>query len=368
MPQSAENLRKNADGGSAVTWFDDRGDGWGGTRRKTGPTNTLYMLADEFDEIHGYWPKSVPPPGPDMDKLLSDPTVPKSDEERDKANRDILDRLQGLYREFHQIGYPRSAVCLSGGGIRSAAFALGLLQYLARVGLLEKFHYLSTVSGGGYIGSWLSAWIVREGAYWHIRDRLGRRQMPDDEAVSIKRIRENSNFLTPKIGALSADTWAALVILIRNLLLNWLILVPLIGAAVLTPKIAASVIGPIASWSGWRTAVLTAALGLYVTALIGLNGRRPRWEAFDASQGVFLKTVLVPAFIAALVGAALLPGAWPQTAIENPVKFAAVYALAGADIYVVALTIVAVWTWFACPPYIILWRSGRSQDGKHLEY
>src|SRR3954447_9612428 len=75
MPQSSENLRKNADGGSAVTWFDDWGDGWGGTGRKTGPTNTLYMLADEFDEIHGYWPKSVPPPGPDMDKLLSDPTV-----------------------------------------------------------------------------------------------------------------------------------------------------------------------------------------------------------------------------------------------------------------------------------------------------
>jgi hypothetical protein len=33
------------------------------------------------------------------------------------------------------------------------------LQGLARCGLLDKFHYLSTVSGGGYIGSWLSAWI-----------------------------------------------------------------------------------------------------------------------------------------------------------------------------------------------------------------
>ena len=164
-------------------------------------------------------------------------------------------------------------MCLSGGGIRSAAFALGLLQYLARVGLLQNFHYLSTVSGGGYIGSWLSAWIVREGAYRHIRDRLGRApECTDDEAVSIKRIRENGNFLAPKIGALSADTWAALAILIRNLLLNWLILVPLIGAAVLTPKIAASVIGPIASWSGSRAAAaLAAALGLYVAALIGLN-------------------------------------------------------------------------------------------------
>ena len=29
------------------------GETWGDIRRKTGPTNTLYMLADEFDEIHG---------------------------------------------------------------------------------------------------------------------------------------------------------------------------------------------------------------------------------------------------------------------------------------------------------------------------
>ena len=36
---------------------------------------------------------------------------------------------------------------------------LEFLQGLARCGLLDKFHYLSTVSGGGYIGSWLIAWI-----------------------------------------------------------------------------------------------------------------------------------------------------------------------------------------------------------------
>jgi len=54
---------------------------------------------------------------------------------------------------------PRVALCLSGGGIRSATYALGILQGLARKGLLKEFHYLSTVSGGGYVGSWLSAWI-----------------------------------------------------------------------------------------------------------------------------------------------------------------------------------------------------------------
>lgn len=46
-------------------------------------------------------------------------------------------------------------VALSGGGIRSATFALGLLQTLAQHRLLERIGTLSTVSGGGYIGAFL---------------------------------------------------------------------------------------------------------------------------------------------------------------------------------------------------------------------
>ena len=53
-------------------------------------------------------------------------------------------------------------LALSGGGIRSATFSLGVLQALARRKILSRFDYLSTVSGGGYIGAWLSAWISRE--------------------------------------------------------------------------------------------------------------------------------------------------------------------------------------------------------------
>ena len=45
----------------------------------------------------------------------------------------------------------------SGGGIRSATLNLGVLQGLARCGVLRYVDYLSTVSGGGYIGSWLTA-------------------------------------------------------------------------------------------------------------------------------------------------------------------------------------------------------------------
>ena len=48
-------------------------------------------------------------------------------------------------------------LALSGGGIRSAAFSLGVLQSLHRSGWLKWVDYLSTVSGGGFAGAYLSS-------------------------------------------------------------------------------------------------------------------------------------------------------------------------------------------------------------------
>jgi predicted acylesterase/phospholipase RssA len=53
---------------------------------------------------------------------------------------------------------PLVGLALSGGGIRSAAFNMGVLQVLARSGLLARTDYLSSVSGGGYIASCLT-WL-----------------------------------------------------------------------------------------------------------------------------------------------------------------------------------------------------------------
>lgn len=50
------------------------------------------------------------------------------------------------------LGGHQAALCLSGGGIRSATFALGIVQGLAQHDLLGRFTYLSTVSGGGVSG------------------------------------------------------------------------------------------------------------------------------------------------------------------------------------------------------------------------
>src|SRR5581483_4081455 len=93
------------------------------------------VLEAEFTALHGELPADYP------------------------GERDSESRLRSLWAAVHQLKVKRAALCLSGGGIRSATFGLGVLQGLARCGLLDQFHYLSTVSGGGYIGSWLSAWI-----------------------------------------------------------------------------------------------------------------------------------------------------------------------------------------------------------------
>ena len=146
-------------------------------------------------------------------------------------------------RGFEQSSGPRVALCLSGGGIRSATYALGILQGLARKGLLKEFHYLSTVSGGGYVGSWLSAWIKRKGlAEVDSELRNPPSSLLSPEPAPIYYLRRFSNYLTPKLGLLSTDTWAAVGTILRNMLLNWMVLLPLIMAFLTLPYLMVSIV------------------------------------------------------------------------------------------------------------------------------
>lgn len=52
-----------------------------------------------------------------------------------------------------------AGIALSGGGIRSATFSLGVLTVLAKRDVLRHVDYLSTVSGGGYLGAFLAAFL-----------------------------------------------------------------------------------------------------------------------------------------------------------------------------------------------------------------
>src|SRR5262249_62355123 len=94
-------------------------------------------------------------------------------------------------------------------------------------------HYLSTVSGGGYIGSWLSANCKRAA------DR-GEQSWLDqgaDWTKSIAHLRRYSNYLSPDVGFFSADSWSMLTIWARNALLVQLTVVLAIACVLLTPRL-----------------------------------------------------------------------------------------------------------------------------------
>ncbi len=147
-------------------------------------------------------------------------------------------------------GMKLAGLAFSGGGIRSATFNLGILQGLARLDLLRRFDYLSTVSGGGYIGSWLTAWIKRERSLAAVDEKLRcqRDSGPDyREPETVEFLRKYSNYLTPKLGLLSADTWALIAVYLRNLTLNLLILTAFLLSVFLVPYLVV-----------WYASVLTA--------------------------------------------------------------------------------------------------------------
>ena len=76
-------------------------------------------------------------------------------------------------------------LAFSGGGIRSATFNLGVLQALANANLLNKVDYLSTVSGGGYVGSFFTSMLWRaKGGLVEVQDKLRSNNKPNgQEAV-----------------------------------------------------------------------------------------------------------------------------------------------------------------------------------------
>jgi patatin-like phospholipase len=118
---------------------------------------------------------------------------------------------------------------LSGGGIRSAAFCLGVLQALDNARVLDRIDYLSTVSGGGYIGSSLSAGLtIDDGRFPFCR------KSDKSDTPSVKHIRDWSNYLMPH-GA--QDLIESLVIYVRGLVANAILVLPwLLFAAYITVR------------------------------------------------------------------------------------------------------------------------------------
>jgi hypothetical protein len=124
-----------------------------------------------------------------------------------------------------------SGLALSGGGIRSAAISLGVLQALNQHDALKNIDYLSTVSGGGYMGSSLSATMTAtKGDFVFASESAdSSKQRPKASEVkdteSVGHIRNYSNYLIPS-GLRDVITAAAIVT--RGLVANFALVFPVV--------------------------------------------------------------------------------------------------------------------------------------------
>src|ERR1039457_472962 len=108
---------------------------------------------------------------------------------------------------------------------------------MAELGLLPFIDYLSTVSGGGYIGSWLHGVIRNKyrGDPAAAQPELDPSRVPGEAADDpITFLRTYSNYLAPQLGLFSPDFWTIGAVWISNMLLNLLILITFLIGVVLT--------------------------------------------------------------------------------------------------------------------------------------
>ena len=254
------------------------------------------------------------------------------------TSTDVHDRERS-----HHIGKspdePLVGLALSGGGIRSATFGLGVLQGLYSLGVYERLDYISTVSGGGYIGGWLQA-AVANGRVAALERNGGQ------EPREIRFLRGYSNYLTPKLGLFSGDTWAAVGNSLRNLILNFTILSLSLIAPLYLPWLAAGVfwhLVPDPADVLWLIGVAGLLYTLVVAASTANMARPLRqggWTPSGASQaspaGVY-GLVIVPALVATWLVSTLM-WSWARAG----------YFQSGADLFDAAwkgaLGYAAVWT------------------------
>src|SRR6266436_1554676 len=215
-----------------------------------------------------------------------------------------------IYRLIHKLPEARSALCLSGGGIRSGTFNLGVLQGLARNGQLGEFSFLSTVSGGGFIGSWLTAWIHRAGigAITELGrsrpvNKKGEPTPLNPEPQPVENLRVYSNYLTPRKGLLSVDTWTLIAVYLRNLILNWLVFLPAIMTALMVPRIWAALVSNVEAARHPSLYMLVGILGVLAggVCLVGILLNLPSIENQNWRTAKILAGVVVPLCLMAML-------------------------------------------------------------------
>ena len=124
-------------------------------------------------------------------------------------------------------------------------------------------------------------------------------------------LRRFSNFLTPRLGLMSADTWAFAGSYIRNLLLVWLMLVPVLAAVLALPRFGIALLRVQApGFNANLTRDIAAALLLLGTAVVAFSRPVSYREKGRLTDGRFLKYVLLPYVAGALLLAIYWAGRW----------------------------------------------------------
>jgi hypothetical protein len=226
---------------------------------------------------------ATPPPG-SLEALVA-AELPHDDAPRPGGERWLRNPPRDLF-----------GIALSGGGIRSATFNLGLLQGLQDMRVLGAFDYLSTVSGGGYLGAFWTAWRHRApGREGRFPSELG---AGNAEPPEVRHLREFSNFLSPRLGVFSYDTGRLAVTALGSMLPSLLAALSVIALAILAWTSAVWVLfSPGAP--AWAATLLMNGGTLAALALFELAWRR-RKEPGDGAAYLLVS----------LLGLALTAAAW----------------------------------------------------------
>ncbi|MEW7850055.1 patatin-like phospholipase family protein [Massilia aurea] len=240
-----------------------------------------------------------------------------------------------------------AGLALSGGGVRSATFGLGALQALARHRLLGRIDYLSTVSGGGFVGGWLARCLHAHGGDIHKVEALLAPPAGSSEAPELRFLRQYSNYLSPQGGMFSADTWTLLGTYVRNTGLNLTMLVAWLCALLLLPRFAVwgmhRVVAPDGPWArlgdvAWIAGVLLFLCAVFCIALsISSKPESSRGvRRFPLSQGAVLWCINLPLLLAGFLGSLALwrhGGAAPATLLSPQLAARPYWLLAPGVVY-----------------------------------
>lgn len=221
-------------------------------------------------------------------------------------------------------------LALSGGGIRSATFNLGVLQRLQELDLLREVDYLSTVSGGGYVGAWLLG-NVRRSRYWL--------SQMTDWSPSIEHLRRFSNYLAPRSGLMSADTWSMWASWIRNALLIQLSAATWVALLLVLTRLCRSLFDStvFTTLATFPSNLVLSPILVVLAVTISLSLRQ---QSQSIKQWHVLAGAVAPAWVGAFVTAAMLWAGRPGPSAA----YSAVLAMAW-DPWLLLLTLLFVGFW-----------------------